>query len=885
MQKSFILTTLFFLSLNVISAQESGVVKGVIQDSLGNTVSNASVVIKHTIKGTIITYTFSDSDGSFSLKATGNFEEYSLEVSSLGFASYTSPLNKIKGLIAIKLIPSKTELETVIINTKKRVKISKDTITFRTKHFTDGTETVAEDLLKKIPGISVSEDGTIKIGNKEVEKVMVEGDDFFEKGYKTLTKNLPAAPIEEVELLQRYSNNKLLKGIEESDKVALNLKLNEDAKRQWFGTIDLGYGIASENRYDARTNFLNFGKKNKYYFFTNLNNIGYDATGDISNLIRSSRFGEPGSIGDNQNVNQLVQLSNTVPYFKESRFKFNNAELLSLNAIFNPTDVLKIKTVGFANWDEVSFFRNSADTFIANDTNFTNTENLTLNSDYITLFGKIELSYDLTKNQNITTIAKYSNTDEDKNSSIIFNNTPLIQGLNSETKRFDQKISYSNKFTKTAAFLITARYINEDAPQLFNVNQNNFTSLFENSTPSSTIQQSSSFNYSFLGVEAHLLDRKKSGNLFELKIGNTYRDDTLISSFNLNNAQNLEDFSNNFEYAVNDIYASSKYLFKLSSKWSVTGDISIHYLNNRIENNSLTNEETTFFINPSITTAIEFNDKNQLNAHYSLTRRNAQINELYPNFALSGFRSFRSGTGDFNQLDAANASLSYTLGNWTDNFFATAFITYSNSFDFFSTNSIINQDFTLNEQALFNDSERWTALLTFDRYFKFISSNLKGTFSTSTNDFSNIVNTVARDITSRSNSIGFEMRSGFKGIFNYHIGNTWRTSTIESEGLESNFNNTISFVDLSFLISNNFNIKLQGERYYFGNLQGVNSYYFADLESQYTLKKNKIILSLSGKNLFNTELFREFSINDLGTSTTEYRLLPRYILGKLTYRF
>ncbi len=859
-------------------------ITGNVIDEFDKPISNASISLKNTTDGNILTYAFSNSDGYFKLKEIDACEECMLEISSLGFEKTTIPLINISFPIKVKLLLSSTTLETVIINTRKKILIKKDTITFRTKHFTDGTETVAEDLLKKIPGISVSDDGTIKIGNKEVEKVMVEGDDFFEKGYKTLTKNLPAAPIEEVELLKRFSNNKLLKGIEESDKVALNLKLSDDAKRKWFGNIDLGYGLASQNRYDARANFLNFGKKNKYYFFTNLNNVGYDATGDINNLISSSSYGEPGSIGDNQNGNKLIDLTNSIPYFKESRFKFNNAELLSLNAIFNPNAKLKIKTIGFANWDEVSFFRNSTDTFLANQTNFTNTEDYTLNSDYVTLFGKLEISYDISKNENISIISKYSNTDENKSSSIIFNNTPILQGLENATNRFDKKISYSNKITKNKAFLTTVRYINEKAPQQFNVSQNNFTTFFEGSESSDTINQNGAFDYQFLGIEAHLLDRKKNGNLFELKLGNSYREDEFSSILNLETSLNLQDFSNDFNYTVNDTYLSSKYLYTLSSKWSITGDVGLHYLQNDANNISSLNDKV-FFINPSIATAIEFNDRNKLSAQYSLTRRNATVNEIYPSFALAGFRNFSRGTGGFNQLDAANASLSYTLGNWTDDFFATAFITYAKAFDFFSTNSTINQEFTLNERVLFKDSERWSALFTFDRYFKFIRSNLKGTFSSSKNNFSNIVNTATRDIDTRSNNIGFELRSGFKGIFNYHIGSTWRTSTVASEGIENDFTNNKSFADFSLLFSDKFNIKIQGERYYFGNLETDNTYYFADLESQYTLKKNKIILSVSGKNLFNTEVFREFSISNLGTSTTEYRLLPRYILGKVTYRF
>ena len=66
--------------------------------------------------------------------------------------------------------------------------------------------------------------------------------------------------------LQNYSNNKHLKGIENSEKVALNLTLKEDAKRIWFGNAFGGYGLVSENRYEFRANLMNFGKKSKHYF-------------------------------------------------------------------------------------------------------------------------------------------------------------------------------------------------------------------------------------------------------------------------------------------------------------------------------------------------------------------------------------------------------------------------------------------------------------------------------------------------------------------------------------------------------------------------------------------------------------------------------------------
>jgi len=107
-------------------------------------------------------------------------------------------------------------LNEIILHTEAAIKKRLDTTTFKASAFTKGNEQVVEDLLKNIPGVTVEEDGTIKVGNKAIEKVMVDGDDFFEKGYKLLTKNLNADAVENVQVYERYSNNKLLKGIEES---------------------------------------------------------------------------------------------------------------------------------------------------------------------------------------------------------------------------------------------------------------------------------------------------------------------------------------------------------------------------------------------------------------------------------------------------------------------------------------------------------------------------------------------------------------------------------------------------------------------------------------------------------------------------------------------
>ena len=103
--------------------------------------------------------------------------------------------------------------------------------------------------------------------------------------------------------------------------------------------------------------------------------------------------------------------------------------------------------------------------------------------------------------------------------------------------------------------------------------------------------------------------------------------------------------------------------------------------------------------------------------------------------------------------------------------------------------------------------------------------------------------------------------------------------------IENSFTDNVSFLDLSFVFSEKFDVQAQSERYYFGNLQTDNNYYFLDFEARYKLIKDKLTISLTGKNLFNERRFRNFSISDIGSSTTEYRLLPRFVLLKAEYRF
>lgn len=879
-----VFTLLFFQ--NICFSQIT--IYGNVKDNLGSLYS-ASVILKDSLSKSIIAYTYSDKNGNFELKSN-KLGKLNLVITSLGYEAKTIPLVLVKEQKELKidvvLNDKPMDLDEVIIKVDLPMTVKKDTISFKTKYYVRGNEQTVEDLLRTIPGININSDGTIKIGNQEIEKLMVDGDDLFERGYKILSKNMPAYPIEEVELLKNYSNNRLLKGVEESNKVALNLKLDEKSKRIWFGNIESSIG--NDSFYQLKGNLMNFGKKNKYYFLTNLNSIGYNATGDIENLIRPFRINEPASIGDNQSVSSLLNLSPNTLNFKQERTNFNNAELVSLNAIFNPTEKLKIKTLGFFNWDETDFFRNSTDIVAINGTNFTNTEGYQLQNNKRIAFGKLDVIYNISKTKMLEATTKYNDGDFNNNSDLIFNGNSTIENLQQQNTLFDQKISFTNKFKDKKAFLLTGRFIDEKTPQNYAINQFFYQDLFPSFNNANNVKQQSTNKMQFAGVNAHLLDRKANGHLLELQLGNEYRKDILSSTFSL-----LEDntvlgqpinYQNQTNYIVNDLYFKSKYKLKLKD-FGIVAKLNAHQLFNQLENNTINSNQSPFFINPSLGFDWKINDKNKITSSYSYNTTNAKVLDVFSDFVLTGFRSFNQGTGRFNQLDASSVVFNYQLGNWSDRFFANTFILYNKNHDFFSTNTAIEQNFTQAEKILIEDREFISVNSKLDYYFKFISSNIKLDLGYTQSEFKNIVNNSnLRRVTSNNYNYGLELRSGFKGVFNYHLGTKWTTTEIETT-INSSFTDNVSFLDLTFVFNDKFDAQIQSERYYFGNLQTDNTYYFLDFDARYRLIDNKLTLGLTGKNLFNTERFRNFSISDIGTSTTEYRLLPRFVLLKLEYRF
>ena len=205
---------------------------GILYSIQNEPIQNATILVYQ--EDEIIAYTHSNTYGQYQTKFNlkdKRSNKLKIVANSLGFQEkerIISIENKTEYKLDFILEEKAEQLNEVVLEAWEKIKVKRDTVTYKVSAFKDGSETVVEDLLKNIPGIEVLSDGNIKVNGKAIDKLLIEGDDLFDDKYKLLTKNLDANNIEEIEVLNNFEDNPVLKSFQESEKVALNLKLKED---------------------------------------------------------------------------------------------------------------------------------------------------------------------------------------------------------------------------------------------------------------------------------------------------------------------------------------------------------------------------------------------------------------------------------------------------------------------------------------------------------------------------------------------------------------------------------------------------------------------------------------------------------------------------------
>ena len=295
--KKTLLATLALLLCAFATFSQTNALKGTITDISSNVkLHNATISILNAKDSTLYKFTRAAQDGSFSLQnlKNGNFI---LLVTYPEYADFVNKFNldSANPSIDFKTIDMKTKAkllnEVIIKGQAAAIKIKGDTTEFNAAAYKIQPNDRVEDLLKKFPGVTVDAQGKITAQGKTVEKVLVDGEEFFGDDPTLVTKNLRADMVDKVQLFEKSSDQAAFTGVDDGEKKqTLNIVLKEDKKQGYFGKLDVGYG--TEDFYQIQAMINKFKNKEKIAAYFTSSNTGKTGLGWDD----ASKYGSSGNM-------------------------------------------------------------------------------------------------------------------------------------------------------------------------------------------------------------------------------------------------------------------------------------------------------------------------------------------------------------------------------------------------------------------------------------------------------------------------------------------------------------------------------------------------------------------------------------------------------------
>lgn len=269
MKKTTILLAIM-LSLVVSSYSQLAVLKGTISDTAAKqNLEHALVTVLRAKDSTLYKFGRADAQGHFEIKnlLPG---KYKVVVTAPNYADYVDDINVADKPIAlgtIGLITKAHLLEDVIVRQQiAAIRLKGDTIEYKADSFKVRAGASVEEMLKKVPGFQVDKDGKITVHGDKIEKVLVDGEEFFGDDPTVATKNLDAAALDKFQVFDKKSDQATFTGIDDGIKTkTLNLKLKEDRKRGVFGKLELGGGPQDKWNNSLMANAFKGKRKLSFY--------------------------------------------------------------------------------------------------------------------------------------------------------------------------------------------------------------------------------------------------------------------------------------------------------------------------------------------------------------------------------------------------------------------------------------------------------------------------------------------------------------------------------------------------------------------------------------------------------------------------------------------
>ncbi|MCF6184178.1 MAG: hypothetical protein L3J56_06055, partial [Bacteroidales bacterium] len=861
------------------------IIQGKIESTDNKAIAYASVLIKSLKDTSNISEYVIAKKGTYKIKLNKNYEGILIEVKSMGFESESYRIEDLQDKIytinfSLKISTKKIE-KVEIIGKKPAFFVRKDTVTYNVVSYLDGTERKVEDVIKKLPGIDVDKrTGEIKYKNKSIETVLLDDDNLFGYNYTIGTKNINVNMLEQVQAIENYSENPLLKGINSEDKVVLNLKLKK-RKMDFSGNANLSGGMFNDLIPSLSPDITTLGITKNYKSFTILsyNNVGINNT-------PFDYFGfslNPEQVKEQNFYAEKIIPETSFSDILEDRTYINNQYFGSHNFIFRIGKRIKIKSNLYYLNDRISNTEITKNQyFTSNDTFFTY-DNKVLQKLPVQYRGDLNIKINTSK----TSLLEYNCRVRQENiktfSSVVSNNNNTFESfLKTDDYFLKQKLLYTHKISTKKVIQISVLKTTDNIKQNLEISPG----VIDNS---GWEIQNSNIQKHYTEATAVLLGKKR--NKYSFSIGGIFNNNNIQTELSewQNSIPTINSYKNNIKSGVKDFYQSGSYSIDIK-KWRFSPAYSINYLIQ--ERNDIISDtvksKTNFIGKPSLKIKYLINEYSFLLWTAGCDKYADTEKHLFLFPVLIDNRTVISNSFNLELNKIINYGFSYYYNNLYNLLRLKVGINYRKNTGNYFTDVSVNENITrVNYFFLNQDNNNWAFNFNVSKYISFIDSKFDLSSDYSILQYNNIVNN--SELRNNINHIlNTKLRIGtaFSGFINFTNEFVYNTSKSKSE--QGN-------VFIISSVNNTFNIRLTFSKRFFALItadyflpdirKNTNNYFFLDTDITFISKNKKSEFNITGKNLLNKNNYEQIQTSDYYVNVYKTNILQRYIMVTYSYNF
>jgi hypothetical protein len=761
MKKLTFITLLCFVNISLAQIKMQGVVK----DSIGEPLELANVIAINQETSALESYAITNEKGKYILSLEKN-TKYKLQVSYIGMKSFEEGITTVTDNIEKDItLLADNALDAVELTYEMPVTVKGDTLVYNADSFKNGSERKLEDVIKNLPGVEINEDGQVEVEGKVVNKLMVNGKDFFDGDTKLATKNIPSNAVDKIQVLRNYSEVGQLSSVTNNqDNVAMNIKLKKGKENFWFGNVTAGGGASTDDElYLAQPKLFYYSPKISLNFIGDLNN-----TGEVALSRRDIRGFGGGFRAPSNDSGTSINLGDNSLGFLTSQ---NNAvevenKLGATNFSYSPNKALDISGFAIYNSSRIASRQETFRQYTDSDLGIPDeaTERV---SDEASNQGLLKLSATYKPNVNnqldYDVLGRMSNDSQDQNFlSSVLGNTNQFDKV--KPYSINQNINYYFTLDENNIFAFEAQHLIKDEDPFYNAllindpDNNDELSPDDRDAYDTTAEAlgfvTSLDNYN-LGqnrrIKSNQLDAKIDYyNILNAKSNINFTLGTILSTqeFNSNIFQFLEDGSqfnptptfndgratNDTEYNFSDLYLGVHYTLK-AGKFTFRPGFSVHAYGNK--NTQFNEEFKDNFLRflPDFETRIQFKKSESLTLRYNMRNQFTDVTRLAQGLVLNNFNSIQFGEPDLQNALSHNVSLfysSFNLFNYTNVF---ARVAYAKNID--QIRGLTNFENVITTSTFFNSNfadENVSANGRVQRTFGKLRASLSSNFNYSKNN-------------------------------------------------------------------------------------------------------------------------------------------------------